>query len=126
MNFTDALKRIAFERGLKQADLSRMTGIDAALMSMYFNGKRTPSLTNAVYIADALQIPLDELAGRDQGKRVIEQRLLSDFRQLSDQGQEIAVSTVYGLRLSYPRKYVDASWSTEKDREEPLHAQAAG
>lgn len=82
-----------------------MSGIDTSLMSNYVSGKKTPTLTNAVAMADALQISLDELAGREAPKRVIEQRLLSDFRELSDEGQEVAVNTVYGLRSVYKKHH---------------------
>lgn len=101
MEFHDSLRQIMKQRDLKQADLCRMSGIDTGLMSLYVNGKRSPTLTNAIAMADALQISLDELAGREAPKRVIEQRLLSDFRELSDEGQEVAVNTVYGLRSVY-------------------------
>lgn len=105
MEFKDSLDQILRNRGLKQADLCRMSGIDTGLMSMYLQGKRFPTLTNAIAMADALQISLDELAGREAPKRVIEQRLLSDFRELSDEGQEVAVNTVYGLRSVYKKHH---------------------
>lgn len=105
MEFHDSLRQIMKQRDLKQADLCRMSGIDTGLMSLYVNGKRSPTLTNAIAMADALQISLDELAGREAPKRVIEQRLLSDFRELSDEGQEVAVNTVYGLRSVYKKHH---------------------
>lgn len=105
MEFKDALQQILSTRGMKQADLCRTSGIDSSLMSNYLSGKRQPTLTNAIAMADALQISLDELAGREVPKRVIEQRLLSDFRELSDEGQEVAVNTVYGLRSVYKKHH---------------------
>ena len=105
MEFHESLQQILSSRKLKQADLCRMSGIDTSLMSNYVSGKKTPTHTNAIAIADALQISLDELAGRSAPKRVIEQRLLSDFRELSDEGQEVAVNTVYGLRSVYKKHH---------------------
>lgn len=105
MEFREALQQILKCRGIKQADLCRMSGVDSSLMSNYVSGKKTPTLTNAIAMADALQISLDELAGREAPKRVIEQRLLSDFRELSDEGQEVAVNTVYGLRSVYKKHH---------------------
>ena len=52
------------EKNLKQADLCRMTGIQTSLMSNYVNGKKSPTISNASLIADALDISLDQLAGR--------------------------------------------------------------
>lgn len=105
MEFHEALNRCMQNRNIKQADLCRMSGIDTGLMSMYVNGKRIPTLTNAIAMADALQISLDELAGREVPKRVIERELLNNFRELSDEGQEVAVNTVYGLRSVYKKPH---------------------
>lgn len=105
MEFHESLKQIMKQRDIKQAELCRVSGIDTGLMSMYVNGKRSPTLINAIAMADALQISLDELAGREAPKRVIEQRLLSDFRELSDEGQEVAVNTIYGLRSVYKKHH---------------------
>lgn len=105
MEMHEALAKILRYRNLKQADLCRMSGIDSGLMSNYLSGKRSPTLSNAIAMADALQISLDELAGREVPQRVIEERLLSDFRELSDEGQEVAVNTVYGLRSVYKKPH---------------------
>lgn len=112
MEFNEALNQILSNRGLKQADLCRMSGIPSSLMSHYLAGRKIPTLTNAIAMADALQISLDELAGREAPKRVIEQRLLSDFRELSDEGQEVAVNTVYGLRSVYKKRHQPAAAKT--------------
>ncbi len=105
MEFSKSLSKILRDRELKKADLSRMSGVADSLISDYCNGKREPTLSKAIAMADALQISLDELAGREVPKRVIEQRLLSDFRELSDEGQEVAVNTVFGLRSVYKKHH---------------------
>lgn len=105
MEFKDSLAKILRDRNLTQADLCRMSGIATSAMSHYLAGDSDPSLSKAIAMADALQISLDELAGREVPKRVIEQRLLSDFRELSDEGQEVAVNTVYGLRSVYKKPH---------------------
>jgi transcriptional regulator with XRE-family HTH domain len=64
MNFSRTLKAILNERQLKQADLCRMTGIQTSLMSDYLNDKKSPAITNAILIADALGISLDTLVGK--------------------------------------------------------------
>lgn len=105
MEFKDSLANILRSRNLTQADLCRMSGIATSAMSHYLAGDSDPSLSKAIAMADALQISLDELVGREVPKRVIEQRLLSDFRELSDEGQEVAVNTVYGLRSVYKKPH---------------------
>ena len=105
VEFKDSLARILRDRNMSQADLCRMAGIDTGLMSLYISGGRKPTLANAIAMADALQISLDELAGREAPKRIIEGELLSRFRELNDEGQEVAVHVVSGLRDSYAKRH---------------------
>ena len=65
MCFNDNLKLLLQDRNLKQADLCRMTGIQTSLMSDYLGGKKSPTIGNAILIADALNISLDTLVGKD-------------------------------------------------------------
>lgn len=65
MGFHENLKFLLQERNLKQADLCRMTGIQTSLMSDYFGGKKSPTIKNAVLIADALCVSLDTLVGKE-------------------------------------------------------------
>ena len=108
MSFSDSLEAIMFERGLKQADICRMTGIDSGLMSNYMNKKKAPSLSNAVLIADALAISLDDLCGRNAPSTAAQRELLAFFGQLNEEGQESAIRMVQGLtsvdvyKKSYP------------------------
>lgn len=74
-------------------------------MSRYLSGDSDPGLSKAIAMADALQISLDELAGREAPKRAVERELLAHFRNLSDEGQEVAVNTVNGLTAVYKKRY---------------------
>lgn len=104
METKDALARAISERGWSQADLCRRTGIPSSAMSRYLSGESDITLSRAIAIADAMAISLDELVGRTPPKRVIERELLAQFRELSDEGQEIAVNTVRGLAMSYKKR----------------------
>lgn len=64
MNFAENLKQIIKDRHLKQASLCRMTGIQTSLMSEYLQGKKSPTIGNAIAIADALKVSLDFLVGK--------------------------------------------------------------
>ena len=80
------------EHGLKQADLCRRTGIPTSLMSNYVSGKTSPALDNAIAIADALDVTLDELVGRKKECKTVckndfEEQLLEKFRVLDMRGQ---------------------------------------
>lgn len=64
--FGKNLKCLLIEKHLKQADLCRMAGIQTSLMSEYISGKKSPTIGNAILMADALDISLDALVGRSE------------------------------------------------------------
>lgn len=72
MGFNEQLKLLLINKNLKQADLCRMTGIQTSLMSEYISGKKSPTIGNAVLIADALNVSLDTLVGRKERVRYSE------------------------------------------------------
>ncbi|MBP2325504.1 transcriptional regulator with XRE-family HTH domain [Kibdelosporangium banguiense] len=57
------LKRVRSERGVTLADLSEITGISKSTLSRLESGQRKPSLELLLPIAQAHQVPLDELVG---------------------------------------------------------------
>jgi len=61
LNFSENLKMLLDKQNLKQADLCRLTGIQTSLMSEYVKGKKSPTIKNAIAIADAFGISLDTL-----------------------------------------------------------------
>lgn len=67
-NETTLSERIQYamdKRDLTQADISRMTGLSTAVLSQIISGKTTnPTFEKVLKIADALNVPLDYLAGR--------------------------------------------------------------
>lgn len=62
MRIDKALRAIASQRHLTQAELCRRTGINSGQMSMYFNNKvRHPEITYLYVIAhDGLHVSLDD------------------------------------------------------------------
>ncbi len=62
------LKKLRNERGLSQAQLAELSGIPKGTLIQWEYGLRTPMLDAAVKLADALEITLDELAGREPPK----------------------------------------------------------
>ena len=69
MEFNESLKRLLIEKNMKQADLCRLAHIQTSLMAEYINGKKSPTIGNAIQMADALDISLDTLAGREERVR---------------------------------------------------------
>lgn len=57
------LKRLRTERGCTQAALADATGISVSTLSRLESGQRKPSLELLLPIAQAHQVPLDELVG---------------------------------------------------------------
>ena len=92
MLFQTRIADLLREHGLKQADLCRKTKIPTSLMSNYVRGKVSPTLDNAIAIADALDVTLDELVGRQKEckttcKNGAEEQLLEKFRFLDERGK---------------------------------------
>ena len=69
-NFKKRVKDIMQNKGLKQSDLAKMTGIAEATISRYCNGRRTPNIKALVKIAKILNVSTDYLLGikDDNGK----------------------------------------------------------
>lgn len=65
MSFSENLKILLKKQNLKQADLCRLTGIQTSLMSEYVKGKKSPTIKNAIAIADAFHISLDTLVSNE-------------------------------------------------------------
>ncbi|RSM91829.1 XRE family transcriptional regulator [Kibdelosporangium aridum] len=57
------LKRVRTERGVTLTELARVTGISKSTLSRLESGLRKPSLELLLPIAQAHQVPLDELVG---------------------------------------------------------------
>lgn len=64
MTLAENLKKRREEYELSQEELAKKVGIDRATISRYEAGYKVPSLYTTVAIADALNISVDELVGR--------------------------------------------------------------
>jgi transcriptional regulator with XRE-family HTH domain len=62
------LKKLRQDRGLSQNDIVRLTGIPKSTYLRWEWGQGAPPLLSAIQLADALEITLDELAGREPPK----------------------------------------------------------
>ena len=63
MDFSNRLKNIRTDKGIKREDLAKMIGTSAAIIGRYERNERTPSIEIAKKIAEALEVSLDFLAG---------------------------------------------------------------
>lgn len=70
--FGGRVKYALIIRKMTQAELSRQTGICKEFIIKIINGLSYPTITKAAKIADALDVSLDWLAGRDEpGKQTV-------------------------------------------------------
>lgn len=111
MNFSARINELLAEHGLTQADLCRLTNLATSLVSNYCTGKTRPTLDNAIEIAKALGITLDELVGyKPRALTEQEKDLLDMFRELGDsERQEIFDYTEY----KHAKKFLHAKSSNE-------------
>jgi transcriptional regulator with XRE-family HTH domain len=63
------LQRLRLARGLSQSQLARKAGVPAGTLKNWEHGRRTMLFDAAVKLADALDVSLDELAGRKWTKK---------------------------------------------------------
>lgn len=82
MTISETLSKLLDERDLKQADLSRMTGIPTSLISNYIKGTKSPSLSNAVALSKAFGVSIDTLAGLTDDAIVKEKQKASESNQI--------------------------------------------
>ena len=102
-DFATKFRRLLNASGMSFRDIEKKTGISAATLCRYANGKFTPTVEKVKQIADALGVPPTSFVGVDyivDDKYVIEQ-----MRQLSDEGQLEVV------------KYISYLLATQKDGE---------
>lgn len=85
-------------------------GMNVATYTDYEQGRHSFTLEKAWEFADLLGCSLDELAGRQwppEGASVPEPgeaSLVSAYRDLSEEGREVAVNVVAGMRSTYPQE----------------------
>jgi len=59
------LKEYAAKQNLKQSDLAKLLGVSCASVSLYFDGKRTPSakMMNQIYKVTKGQVTANDILG---------------------------------------------------------------
>lgn len=112
MQFQTRITELLNERGLKQADLHRLTGIPRSLLSNYATGKASPALDNAILIAGALHVTLDELVGRKNEtlsacETKEEEEILVKFRCLDNRGKRAVLRNLNAEYADVSRNFVE-------------------
>lgn len=85
MTLGESLKRFRKERGLTQKQVSDAVGINLRLYQGYESGQTNPATSTVINIADAFNVPLDYLVGRDgEARNNSESYLLNTYRNLDE------------------------------------------
>ncbi len=63
--FSERIKRLRKNKGLKQQELAEILGIKRNTYSDWENGKTEPSFENLIKLADLLEVSIDWLFGRE-------------------------------------------------------------
>lgn len=64
MTIGQSIKHARIERGITQSELSKISGVQQPLISLWESDKFAPGAFNLICIADALDMSIDELVGR--------------------------------------------------------------
>ena len=107
MTFGTRLQKVLDEKGMNRADLCRLTGLKSANLVPYMKpgSERSPKLSTAVLIANALDVSLDYLAEREdeETKPKVEMdpdsaALLRDYSQCTPERRRTIAALTRDLR----------------------------
>lgn len=110
MAFSDSLKRFRKDLSLTQKQVAEAIGIQTNAYQAYEYGKSKPSIEVLEKIAIAFKVSADYLLGLDETRNSQEGYLLSDFRELSPDGQRALMDYAEFLRIKH-RKFQDEGYS---------------
>ena len=106
MNFSQTLDKMMNERGVTAYKISKETGISDRLIGYWRNGEKLPGAENLLTIANYFGISVDYLlTGSNFSDEFsdIETKLVSDYRLLSDQGQEYIQQQMFMAKEVYKK-----------------------
>lgn len=66
MELSEKIKNYREEQGYTQEELGKLIGVSHVSISLYEQGKRTPSFNKGLRLAQVLGIPCDELTSTEQ------------------------------------------------------------
>ena len=126
MSFAENLKRIRKSKGLSQKELAEKLGVSQPSYAQYERGARNPKVETIRKIANALDIPVEELNPPSNLEKLAskfskmvdetilrEQNLISNYRKLNTYGKQEAIKRV--SELTEIKKYTDPDKETKPD-----------
>ncbi|EHK6028314.1 helix-turn-helix domain-containing protein [Vibrio alginolyticus] len=89
--FNVILKNIREKKGLKQAELARISGIAASSILHFENGRSKPSMDNLKKLSIALGVSIDYLVGNEKDATSVQDvAIYRDYEKLSDEDKVFA------------------------------------
>lgn len=102
-NFAERLRLLRSERKITQTRLAQLLDVSPRVYNRWETGDAVPHFDTVVKIADALQVSLDELAGREETTSEALLRnpelheLVQQVDQLPDSDQQALIAVMDGL-----------------------------
>lgn len=92
--FNEKLKVVRMQKGLSQAALGKLLGVQAQTISNWENGKSEPNLKTINKLCEALNIPLYSLISKDVDYQLNyeEAFIVNKFRELNDDGKKMIIN----------------------------------
>lgn len=94
MEMQEVIRQRRAELGMSQDDLAQAVGVDASQIRHYETGEQQPLLTVGIAIADALGIPVGELAGKPAHRVKLSGRWWASWQTFRDGVEKIATQPV--------------------------------
>ena len=117
-NFSERLKELMDERGLRSEKLAKEAGLAGSSIRSWLRGDSVPTYKSAIRLADHLRCSLDFLTGNSESDREILPREVPPFYPRLRMIMEEAGVTRFRLTTETPIK--DAFFTNWAHGEEPL------
>ena len=92
--FNEKLKAARKQKGLSQAALGKLLGVQAQTVGRWENGKSKPNLETINKLCDVLNIPIYPLLSKevDYQLNYDEAFIVNKFRELNDDGKQMIIN----------------------------------
>ncbi len=112
------LKAARQRRMLKLRDLAALTGMSTAVLSQLENDRRVLDVTQALALAEALTVTLNELLGADD---TLPFQIVKDAQLLAQKPQEVRLSSATGAGGLHPNRFHPLADLFAGRHAEPVH-----
>lgn len=92
--FNEKLKVVRMQKGLSQAALGKLLGVQAQTIGRWENGKSKPNLETINKLCDVLNIPIYSLISKEADYQLNydEAFVINKYRELNDDGKKMIIN----------------------------------